>query len=104
MTTLVPSFLNGPSSFLQVIRTTMKVWMTLNFCQIQQLTTELAALECKKNQCFHFFSVAIHLILYKLADKDEMHKILDVFEFRSDWTTDNRVPAHDHSKQHPIGL
>ena len=46
MTTLVPSFLNGSASFLQVTRITIKAWMTLLFCRIQQLTTELAALEC----------------------------------------------------------
>ena len=84
MTTLVPSFLNGSSSFLQVTRTTVKAWMTYNFCQIQQLTTELAALICLKNQCLYFFSVAIDLILFKLANKEEMHDILDVFEF---WPT-----------------
>ena len=48
MTTLVPSFSNGSSSFLQVKRTTIKARMGLNICQIQQLTTELAALECLK--------------------------------------------------------
>ena len=90
MTTLVPSFLNGSSSFLQVTRTTIKAWMTLNFYQIQQLTTELAALECLKNQCLHFFSVPIDLIFFKLPDKEEMY-ILDVSEFWPDWTTDNRV-------------
>ena len=63
MTTLVPSFLNVSSYFLQVTRTTIKARMTLNSCQIQQLTTELAALECLNNQCLHFFSVAIDLIL-----------------------------------------
>ena len=50
MTTLVPSFSNGSSSFLQVIRSTIKAWMGLNFGKIQLLTLELAALECVKNQ------------------------------------------------------
>ena len=70
MTTIVHSFLNGSSSYLQVTRTTIKTWMSLYFCQIQQLTTGLAALECLKNQGLHFFSVAIDLILFKLADKE----------------------------------
>ena len=48
MTTLVHSLLNGSSSFLQVTRTAIKAWMTLLFCQIKQLTTELPALECLK--------------------------------------------------------
>ena len=57
----------GSYLFLQVTRTTIKAWMSLNFCQIQELTTELAALECLKNQCLHFFLIAFDLILFKLA-------------------------------------
>ena len=55
MTTLVPSFLNGSSSFLQVKRATMKAWMSLNFCKIQQLTTESAALGYLKKSMFSLF-------------------------------------------------
>ena len=50
MTTLVPSFYNGSSSFLQVTRSAMKAWMGLNFSKIPSLTSELAALKCVKNQ------------------------------------------------------
>ena len=50
MTTHVPSFLNGSSSFLQVTRPTIKPWMSLNFGKIPSLTWELAALERLKNQ------------------------------------------------------
>ena len=50
MTTLVPSFSNGSSTFLQVTRSTIKAWMGLNFGKIPSLTLELAALECMKNQ------------------------------------------------------
>ena len=50
MTTLVPSFSNGPSSFLQVTRSAMKACMGLNFDKIPSLTSELAALERVKNQ------------------------------------------------------
>ena len=49
MTTLVPSFLDESSSFLQVTRPTIKAWMGLNFVKFPSLTTELAALECLKN-------------------------------------------------------
>ena len=59
MTILVPPFFNGSYSFLQVTKTTIKAWTTLILCQIQQLTIELAALECLKDQCLHFFSVPI---------------------------------------------
>ena len=49
MTTLVPSFSNGSSSFLQVTRSIIKAWMGLNFSKILSLTSELAALEHVKN-------------------------------------------------------
>ena len=41
------------------------------------LTMELAAHEHLKNWCLHVFSVAIDLILFKLASNKDMHKILD---------------------------
>ena len=50
MTTLVPSFSNGSSSFLQVTKSTEKPWMGLNFSKIPSLTSELSALERLKNQ------------------------------------------------------
>ena len=40
VSTLVPSFLGGSSSFLSVTRTTTKAWMSLNFGQIPPPTTE----------------------------------------------------------------
>ena len=49
MTTLVLSILNGSSSFLHTIMTTIKAWMSLNFGKIPSLTLELAALEHQKN-------------------------------------------------------
>ena len=50
MTTLVHSFLDGSSSFLQITRPTLKAWISLNFGKIPSLTSELAALERLKNQ------------------------------------------------------
>ena len=49
MTTLVLSFLDGSSSFLQVTRPTIKAWMGLNFGKIPSLISELVALERLKN-------------------------------------------------------
>ena len=49
MTTLVLSILNGSSSFLHTMRTTIKACMSLNFGKIPSLTIELAALERQKN-------------------------------------------------------
>ena len=47
---LLPLFsLNRSSSFLQVTRTCMKAWMSLNFGQIPPPTPELSALAGLKN-------------------------------------------------------
>ena len=51
VTTLAPSFWNGSSSILQVMRTTIKARMGSNFGQIPLPTTELANLERLKNWC-----------------------------------------------------
>ena len=45
MTTPVLSILNGSSSFLQTIRTTIKAWMGLNFIKITAPILDLAPLE-----------------------------------------------------------
>ena len=84
-------FLIGSFSYLQVIRTCLKAWMSLTFGEIPPLTTELAALERLKNRCHHFFMVAIDPLLFKLAGNEDMHNILDEFEFRPDLTTDYGV-------------
>ena len=49
MTTLVPLFLDGSSSFLQITRPTIKARMSLDLGKIPSLTSELAALERPKN-------------------------------------------------------
>ena len=49
MTTPVLSILNGSSSLLDTIRTTIKAWMSLIFHKIPLLTWDLAALERQKN-------------------------------------------------------
>ena len=49
MTTLVQSFLDGSSSFLQVTSPTIMTWMSLNFGKIPSPTSELAALERPQN-------------------------------------------------------
>ena len=69
----------------------MKAWMSSNFCQILLLTWELAALERLKNQCCHFFSVAIDKIHFKFVGNEDIHNTSDEFEFWPDQTTDYRV-------------
>ena len=44
MTALMLSILNGSTSFLHTIKTTIEAWMSLNFGKIPLLTSELAAL------------------------------------------------------------
>ena len=49
LTTLVLSFYNRSYSFLQIRRTTIKAWMSLNEFKIPSPIMELAALEHLKN-------------------------------------------------------
>ena len=49
MTSLVPSFLDGSSLFLQITPPTIKTRMGLNIGKIPSLSSELAALERQKN-------------------------------------------------------
>ena len=49
MTSLVLSILNRSYSFMQIRRTTIKTWMSLNFVKIPSPIKELAALEHLKN-------------------------------------------------------
>ena len=44
MTSLVPSFLDGSSSFLQITRPTIKARMSLNLSKVPSYTSELAPL------------------------------------------------------------
>ena len=53
VTTLVPLFLIGSSSFLQITRTTIKSQMGSTFCQIRPLAAEFASHERQEN--FHRF-------------------------------------------------
>ena len=65
---------------------------------------ELAALERLKNWGHHFFSVAIDPILFKLTCNEDMHNILNEFEFRPDRTTNYGVSFPWASEKIPIDL
>ena len=97
-------FLIGSFSYLQVMRTCIKAWMSLKLGQIPPLTMELAALERLKNWRHHFFSVAIDPILFKLADNEDMHNIFDEFEFWPDLTTDYGVSCPWASEKIPTDI
>ena len=51
MNTLAPSFIIGSSSFMQVARTAIKAWMSLNYLHNQPHTVELPALEHMEKVC-----------------------------------------------------
>ena len=83
MTFLVPSFLDGSSTFLQITRQTIHSWMSLNFGKISSLKSELAALErLKKIFIYYDHSSAFILdwIFFILAGNKNIHKFLDGFE------------------------
>ena len=72
--------------------------MSSNLGQFLPLTTELAALECLKNCCFHFFSVAIDKILFKLACSEDIHNILNEFEFQPERPLTVELAPLEHLK------
>ena len=94
-------FLIGSFSYLQVMRTYIKAYMSLNFGQIPPLTTELAALERLKNRFHHVISVNIDPIFFKLAGNKNMHNIMNEFQFQPDRTTDYGVSCPWASKKYP---
>ena len=83
-------FLIGSFSYLQVMRTYIKAYMSLNFGQIPLLTMELAALERLKNRCHHVISVD-NSIFFKLAGNKDMYNIMNEFEFPPDLIIDYGV-------------
>ena len=96
------------------MRTCIISWISSNFGQIWQLTTELAALELRKkipwlimektktkNEIITFsrlFSAVFDRILFILAGNEDIHKSLYEFEFRTDPTTDYGVSCSWASK------
>ena len=56
VSTLEPSFLIGSFLFLQVMRTIIKAWTSLNFGGIPLPTSELAALERLKKSNYKLVS------------------------------------------------
>ena len=71
---IAPSLLIRSTSNLQVIR---------NPSQIRLFTSELLALECQKRhigRCPEHNLFSIYVIFMRLADKQNMHKLLDKFK------------------------
>ena len=89
-------FLIGSFSYLQVMITYMRAWMSLKYCQIQPLVSMVTGRVMMKKRCLHFFSVVFHPFLFVLAGNDDMDETLDEFKFRPDWTTGcfSSIPFH----------
>ena len=64
VSTLAPLYLIA-SSFLQVMRSTIKAWMSSNLCRIPPWTMELAALECGKSI---YLSIYLSLLSRSISD------------------------------------
>ena len=81
--------------YLQVTRTCIKSRTSLNFGQIEPLTTQLAVLEHQKishrlimgKWCLHASSFIFYRIIIKVADNQDRHKILVEFDFGPNQTT-----------------
>ena len=95
-------FLIGSFSYLQVIRTCIKAWMSLNLGQIPPLTIELAALQRLKIDVTTFSPL---LLIRTFSNLQVMRAcIMDEFEFWPDLTTDYGVSCPWASEKNPIDL
>ena len=79
MGTLVSSFLDGATSFLQVTRTTINAKLSMNISKIPSPTTELAALgHLKTNVKYEYTSAFIcDWIVFILAGNKDGYTILE---------------------------
>ena len=83
MTTLVPLFLDGSSSFLQITRPIIKAWMRLNFGKIPSMTLlPLSISKINEYCCDHSSSFIFDWIFFILAGKKETHYISDGFKIQ----------------------
>ena len=81
MDTIMPSFLIGSSSNLQVTRTVLESWTSSNSGHVSPLTSELPTLEHREKCCGHDNAFIFDRIFFKLADNEDRHKISDKFDF-----------------------
>ena len=62
--------------------------MSLKFGQISPLVSMATDRVMMEKWCCHFFSAVFFLILFILADNDDMHESLEELEIQLDPTTD----------------
>ena len=72
-------FLIGSFSCLQVMITYMRAWMSSKFGQIQPLVSMVTDRVMMGKTVFPLFLAVFHLILFILADNDDMHESSDEF-------------------------
>ena len=74
MTTLVASFSDGSFAFLQVTRTIIKAWTSLNFAKMSSPTTEhmhLSVWKLNEYCCDHSSALSFDWIFFILAAGNE---------------------------------
>ena len=81
-------FLIGSFSYLQVMITYMRAWMSLKFSQIQPVVTMVTDRVMLGKTVSPLFSAVFHPFLLILAGNDDMHESSKEFTFRPNWTTD----------------
>ena len=83
MTTLVLSILDGSSSFLHIIKTAIKAWMSLDFVKIPSPILELKidGYCCARSSVYIF-----DWIFFTHSSNMDKHKSLDEFEILQDPT------------------
>ena len=91
-------FLIGSFSYLQVMRTYIKAYTSLNFKQIPPLTTDSCPWASKKSMSSRH--LCWYWIFFKLAGNKNMHNIMNEL-FRPDRTTDYGVSCPWASKKYP---
>ena len=94
-------FLIGSFSYLQVMVTYMRAWMSLLIGQIQPLVSMVTDRVMMGKRCFHVFSIVFHPFLFTLAGNDDMLESSDEFEFRPDWTPTAELAALERPKKSP---
>ena len=82
-------FLLGSFSYSQVMMTYIRAWMSLKFGQIRPLVSMATdRVIMAKNGVTIILSTVFHLILFILADNNDMHENSEDFEIWPDLTTD----------------
>ena len=99
MTTLLQLFLNGSPSFLHVPRTTIKALDAFAFLPDSTPDYRVNCHCLSKNQCLHFFSVAVDMIIFKTLPI--LRKAIEswmYFNFGQIGRQTTALPALEHPK------